>query len=132
MAKWLNPDDVLDTRGWGDFDIIKYQGPNHKTTMMPQPSGTFSWRWPKVLLEKGNLASTSAGSLCYAGMWGKLWVENVPPKVKIGVWRIYKDIIPTKADMVRKQGTDSSCTLCFGLSESALHILRDCCFASCT
>ncbi|KAM2731861.1 hypothetical protein FF1_034490 [Malus domestica] len=41
-------------------------------------------------------------------MWRKLWVENVPPKVKIGVWRIYKDIIPTKADMVRKQGTDSS------------------------
>ncbi|KAM1030678.1 hypothetical protein TB1_033865 [Malus domestica] len=41
-------------------------------------------------------------------MWGKLWVANVPPKVKIGVWRICKDIIPTKAYMVRKQGTDSS------------------------
>ncbi|KAM2710331.1 hypothetical protein EV2_047908 [Malus domestica] len=39
MTKWLNPDDAVDTRGWGDFDIIKDQVPNHKTTMMPQ--GTF-------------------------------------------------------------------------------------------
>ncbi|KAM1724626.1 hypothetical protein ACFX11_023055 [Malus domestica] len=39
MAKWLNPNDAVDTRGWGDFDIIKDQGLNHKTIVMPQ--GTF-------------------------------------------------------------------------------------------
>ncbi|KAM2316658.1 hypothetical protein ACFX1S_000488 [Malus domestica] len=53
MAKWLNPNDAMDTRGWGDltltmpwtpadgvdFDIIKDQGLNHKTTVMPQVKG---------------------------------------------------------------------------------------------
>ncbi|KAM1236952.1 hypothetical protein FF1_037977 [Malus domestica] len=52
MAKWLNPDDVVDTRGWGDFDIIKDQGPNHKRTMMPQgtfPTGAASFgEWTKT------------------------------------------------------------------------------------
>ncbi|KAM2258141.1 hypothetical protein ACFX1S_003255 [Malus domestica] len=34
-SKWLNPNDAVDTRGWGDFDIIKDQELNHKTTVMP-------------------------------------------------------------------------------------------------
>ncbi|KAM1161013.1 hypothetical protein FF1_000185 [Malus domestica] len=47
MAKWLNPNDAVDTRGWGDFDIIKDQGLNHKTTVMPQ--GTFPTISPVAL-----------------------------------------------------------------------------------
>ncbi|KAM0992963.1 hypothetical protein ACFX2A_008812 [Malus domestica] len=39
IAKWLNPNDAMDTRGWGDFDIIKDQGLNHKTNVMPQVKG---------------------------------------------------------------------------------------------
>ena len=36
MAKWLNPNYAVDTLWQSDFDIVKDQGPNHKTTMMPQ------------------------------------------------------------------------------------------------
>ena len=39
MAKWLNPNYAVDTRGWSDFNIVKDQGPNHKTTIMPQVKG---------------------------------------------------------------------------------------------
>ena len=39
MAKWLNPNNVVDSLWRSDFDIVKDQGPNHKTTMMPQVKG---------------------------------------------------------------------------------------------
>ena len=39
MAKWLNPEDAVDTPDGVTFDIIKDQGPNHKTAVMPQVKG---------------------------------------------------------------------------------------------
>ena len=50
MTKWLNPDYAVDTRGWSDFDIIKDQVLNHKTTMMPQVKGLFTLFQPLELL----------------------------------------------------------------------------------
>ena len=61
MAKWLNPNYVMDTLWWSDFDIVKNQGPNHKTTMMPQVKGLLciiptmsshvTWVW-KLLVDR--------------------------------------------------------------------------------
>lgn len=37
----------------------------------------------------------------FGALWNKLWAACVPPKVKIGVWKIALDIIPTHDNLRR-------------------------------
>ncbi|KAM2640438.1 hypothetical protein TB1_026819 [Malus domestica] len=77
-------------------------------------------------------ACFSAGLTAYGGPWKKIWSARVPPKVKVGVWRICSYIIPTRGTFAsRYVGNDLQFVLCNGNDESALHLVMDCCFSSC-
>ncbi|KAM1262266.1 hypothetical protein ACFX13_028105 [Malus domestica] len=77
-------------------------------------------------------ACFSAGLTAYGGPWKKIWSARVPPKVKVGVWRICSYIIPTRGTFAsRYVGNDLQFVLCNGNDESTLHLVMDCCFSSC-
>ncbi|KAB2633992.1 hypothetical protein D8674_036634 [Pyrus ussuriensis x Pyrus communis] len=50
----------------------------------------------------------------------------------MNAWRLYMDIIPSRANLVKRQIiSDSSCVLCGCENEIGVHILRDCPCAAC-
>lgn len=81
--------------------------------------------------EKEPAASSSFESRSIACMWNRIWAARVHPKVKLGAYRLCKNIIPTKVNLHRHIKIDASCILCHGELESSLHLMRDCYFAQC-
>ena len=63
--------------------------------------------------------------------WSKLWKIDVPSKLKIFLWRLAQQSIPT-ADLLhhRNMSTVSSCGLC-GAEDSWQHSLLHCTVARC-
>ncbi|KAI5351664.1 hypothetical protein L3X38_004555 [Prunus dulcis] len=66
-------------------------------------------------------------------LWRHIWNANVPTKLKIFAWRVAHDILPTKANLIKK-GVDMQdmCMFCGDITESALHVLAMCPFAVAT
>lgn len=65
--------------------------------------------------------------------WAKVWCANVPPKVKVCMWRLCNNIIPTKVNLTKSHiMTDLLCMMCNHPEESILHLLKDCPFTKCT
>ncbi|KAB2632871.1 hypothetical protein D8674_029118 [Pyrus ussuriensis x Pyrus communis] len=55
-----------------------------------------------------------------------------PRWVKVGVWKIYHDIIPNRLNLVKCHvAIDYNCVLCKCMMESTLCLMKDYCFASC-
>ena len=73
------------------------------------------------LNRKEPAGSTSNGS----GMrlfWRKLWNINVPHKIRLFAWRVAKDILPTKANLVHQHVLlDDTCEECGLMSKSMVH-----------
>ncbi|KAM1087432.1 hypothetical protein EV1_012981 [Malus domestica] len=46
--------------------------------------------------------SSSFGANHLSKLWSKLWAARVPPKVKIYVWRIVHNILPTQLNLTRR------------------------------
>lgn len=61
------------------------------------------------------------------GRWKRFWRVKVAPKIKISCWKIVKDILPTKSNLV-KMGitTDRCCVLCRLSEETTTHLFWDC------
>lgn len=54
--------------------------------------------------------------------WARLWNAKVPPKVKIYVWRLANELVPTWANLVvRHITTDLECVLCGAYGESTIY-----------
>ncbi|KAM6588656.1 hypothetical protein CsatA_011261 [Cannabis sativa] len=56
-------------------------------------------------------------------MWIDLWKSNLHPRLKLLLWKIWSDILPTK---VRLGLDDKSCVFCGSEEESALHLFCSC------
>lgn len=73
------------------------------------------------LNRKEPAGSTSNGS----GMrlfWRKLWNINVPHKIRLFAWRVAKDILPTKANLVHQHVLlDDTCEESGLMSKSMVH-----------
>ncbi|CAB4309819.1 unnamed protein product [Prunus armeniaca] len=56
----------------------------------------------------------------------------VPPKVKVFVWRVLHNILPTRDSLLSKgvQGDLGGCVLCGAREESLSHVLLDCSFTT--
>lgn len=63
-------------------------------------------------------------------MWKKLWKALVDERVKNFIWRLSKDILPTKYNL-RKKGirSDVSCPFCQLYPKSSLNLFRECDFS---
>lgn len=57
-------------------------------------------------------------------VWKKIWQLHVPNKIEVFKWRACQDILPTRANLVRRKIiSDNGCQCCIGLPEFALHAI---------
>lgn len=79
------------------------------------------------------LTSSLSGSLSPSAMvWDKLWKSHVLPKVKVCVWRLCNNFVPTHANLTRRHITFSlSYVMCNGREESVIHLSSFCPFTKC-
>ena len=74
-------------------------------------------------------AETSAGPIGVQ-VWSKLWMLNVPKKIKVFGWRACQNILPTRANLRRRKVMDEDvCMLCSREAETGVHALWDCAVA---
>lgn len=63
-------------------------------------------------------------------MWKVIWVNDIPEKVKIFMWRAAQNVLPTVENLwKRKIVQDPVCQRCCRMSEDVFHALVGCSFA---
>ena len=76
----------------------------------------------------------------YAVMWGEaavdnqvqhfeeLWKLKIPPKVVVFAWRLFRDRLPTKSNLTRRNVAlnDTYCPFCRRAKEDAAHLFLHC------
>lgn len=61
------------------------------------------------------------------GNWRLLWKFDIPPKVKHFLWILYRDLLPTRSNLVHKHvDVIESCLQCSGFFESLKHLFIYC------
>ncbi|KAL5809464.1 hypothetical protein ACOSQ3_030155 [Xanthoceras sorbifolium] len=69
----------------------------------------------------------SSCSLGPDGWWKKLWLLQIPSKIKIFAWRAFKDILPTLAVLFKRDITGTACcSYCTDAVENVDHVLWSC------
>ncbi|XP_062011004.1 uncharacterized protein LOC133727437 [Rosa rugosa] len=59
--------------------------------------------------------------------WHKVWKTRVPPKVRTFVWRLCKDVLPTRVARIQRiKIANLECAFCHNGVEMALHLFKDC------
>ncbi|PRQ45142.1 putative ribonuclease H-like domain, reverse transcriptase zinc-binding domain-containing protein [Rosa chinensis] len=60
--------------------------------------------------------------------WTKIWHANVPPKIKVLVWRLVHGIVPTRLALLSRHLhiQDVACVFCKSTNESSLHVFKEC------
>ena len=121
-----------------DVEIIKQiplsvRRPRDKLIWTGTKSGNFSVKSAyNLLLNQSNDAQGSSSNRLGSvrSLWSKIWSAQVPPKVRLFMWRACLDILPTKTKLYDKGLIHSvSCLWCEGEPESTSHILWQCDFA---
>lgn len=65
-------------------------------------------------------------------IWSKIWDANVPPKVKVCIWRLYNSYLPTRAKLVKRHLLlIYLCVMCDYHGKTTIHIVKDCPHAKC-
>lgn len=60
-------------------------------------------------------------------IWKVIWNIKVPPKVLHVLWRLCKDILPTRVKLRRRGiGVETDCLCCGFYKEDAAHVLFQC------
>ncbi|XVF18744.1 hypothetical protein REPUB_Repub11eG0049500 [Reevesia pubescens] len=60
----------------------------------------------------------------------KIWDAQIPPKIKIFLWKMVHGIFPVmEALEQRRIAASNKCQRCMETRESVLHAVRDCCWA---
>ncbi|XP_024200290.1 uncharacterized protein LOC112203576 [Rosa chinensis] len=66
-----------------------------------------------------------------AELWNRIWQAPVPGKVKICVWKVASNILPSRSRLSERGiDIDTQCPFCDEEIKSPLHALRDCSHAS--
>ncbi|KAH1032629.1 hypothetical protein J1N35_044803 [Gossypium stocksii] len=61
------------------------------------------------------------------GIYKKIWELNLPPKIRIAIWRFTKDFIPTATNLYNRRISSSPiCPSCGEAPENFMHIILDC------
>ncbi|KAL2932562.1 hypothetical protein RDABS01_000300, partial [Bienertia sinuspersici] len=79
-----------------------------------------------IALNNDDVASSSSG---HDPLWASLWKLKVPPKVLNFAWRACWDILPHNINLGKKRVTENMACIRCGKTETALHVLRECCWA---
>ncbi|WVZ73611.1 hypothetical protein U9M48_021897 [Paspalum notatum var. saurae] len=77
-----------------------------------------------------NLETNSASSTVPSGdraLWATVWRGKVQPKVKMFIWKLCKDILPTRLNkLARTLEEDSRCMICGTGTENSYHATVSC------
>ncbi|XP_061996621.1 uncharacterized protein LOC133714520 [Rosa rugosa] len=75
-------------------------------------------------------ASTSSGEDggVSSKYWSKVWGAQIHPKAKSFVWRLLKNILPTKAALLQRRVAlvNHNCMFCMGATETGTHLFKSC------
>jgi hypothetical protein len=120
-----------------DVEIIKQiplslRRPRDKLIWTGTKSGNFTVRSAYSLLlhqSRDDSGSSSNGLNSDRHLWAAIWSAQVPPKVRLFMWRACQDILPTKTKLFDKGLLHSvSCLWCEGEPETSSHVLWQCDF----
>ncbi|XP_058732761.1 uncharacterized protein LOC131604333 [Vicia villosa] len=97
----------------------------------PEKSGEFSVKSAYHLCLQGKFDKLPGPSRCPdQKIWKLMWNAPVQPRIHNFLWRVIKDILPTR-DNLRKKGIqlEDLCPFCHNEQESAQHLFIHCDFA---
>ncbi|CAI8597318.1 unnamed protein product [Vicia faba] len=65
-----------------------------------------------------------------SGLWKKVWKIPLEAKIKNFIWRMGRDILPTRCNLQNKGiDLDPSCPFCYSAPETPLHLFMACDYA---
>ena len=110
-------------------EILSIPIPHHpkqdRLIWLPDPKGTFTVK----SVHRVAFTQASDGRPVNS-LWKDLWKARLPERLKMFLWRIGANVIPTKVNLQRKmQHIDPVCTFCNNEDESSTHVFLDCQFA---
>ncbi|KAM0879781.1 hypothetical protein ACQ4PT_034008 [Festuca glaucescens] len=77
--------------------------------------------------KKGEVAATSKVPDEASQLWKKIWSRKLPGKVKIFLWRLAHNSLPTRMNIQRKRvELDTRCPMCYRLNEDGGHLFLRC------
>lgn len=80
--------------------------------------------------ESGTDAESSNGEESYGSLRKELWKARVPPKVKMCIWRIAWNILPTRSNLSRRGVVcEHGYLKCAAEVESSYHVFVECPYA---
>lgn len=60
-------------------------------------------------------------------MWSKLWKSHLHERLKIFLWRVLAEVMPTRENLNKFfSGMDACCAVCGWESESVFHLFKEC------
>ncbi|KAA3479552.1 reverse transcriptase [Gossypium australe] len=93
-----------------------------------EASGGFSVRSAyKLLHTTDEFLRAYALQTSYKNLYKKLWLLNLPTKIKITVWKITWNFLPTRVNLKHKKlAIGSTCPRCGEQAETIDHLFREC------
>ena len=96
-----------------------------------------TWRWlldpiHGYTVKRAYSFLTSTGDMVDRSNVDDVWHKHIPSKVSLLAWRLFRNRIPTKDNLVHRgvlPSTDMSCVFGCGSSESAVHLFIHCSFS---
>lgn len=91
-----------------------------------ESSGVFSVRSSYKLLQRDTTSPINLQTSAQY-FYKRLWLLYLPAKVKIVLWRVANNFIPSRANLVRlKLLNDAMCPICWNGTENLEHIFLQC------
>ncbi|KAK9010599.1 hypothetical protein V6N11_043480 [Hibiscus sabdariffa] len=99
----------------------------------PDGSGIYSVKSGYRLLCNDTISSSGIVPHSHVSLlsrfYNEMWAVKVPSKVRITMWRIVNNFVPTYANLQsRRLNVNNVCNFCLLATETVEHIIRDCCF----
>jgi hypothetical protein len=104
---------------------------NQRDKLIWHPSNTSiftMWSANHLAVERSEtLHEESSCRITRKNVWESIWKWKIPNAAKMFVWKVCKNILPTKDNPMRWKVTQEACCLiCNGSVEMAKHILWEC------
>ncbi|KAL4354441.1 hypothetical protein GQ457_06G018800 [Hibiscus cannabinus] len=75
------------------------------------------------------MQNSNPHTVTLSNFYARVWAVNLPSKIRITMWRIINNFVPTFANLQRRRlNVINSCPFCHSSGESIEHLMRDCCF----
>lgn len=93
-----------------------------------EKSGIYSVKSAYHLFCKEKFRDMPGGSsVADADLWKEIWKSPLPNSIRNFLWRLAKNILPTKANLRKKSiSTDSVCSFCSSSDENTEHLFMEC------